>query len=599
MRLGSSLRSLKALTGKRIQHLLPLMVFISITAYCFEGLAIYLIFPLLEILAGNGLANTTSGPLGWLGRFVVSIPAHNRVLIIVTAIVGCILIKSVISFLGTAIFANASHRVGDDIRRNSFAQVLEASPLYLATRPAGSMLNTISNQTWEVAKGLEEIARLIVNASAVLVFLVLLFTVSWKASITIFFGIGCAIVVAILVNRLITKVGRKAVSASEDMTVRLVEGLNGHTTLRLFNNLKRAKTDYNNSSGKARKIFYKLSLMTAVPQLVLEVLFAAVVGIALVVLQKENLNAVLVLVALLLRMQPHAIALVRARAVLASITGAVENLEELRDSSEATRERDGLPYAPTMKKGISLSHVSFSYPVHGSNIEAHSSPVLKDVSFEIKVGKVTALVGHSGAGKSTIAMLLCRLAEIDAGEILLDDVNLLDYEAESWRERCAFVPQDVFLFNDTLSHNIGLGRLTSTQEDIEKAARDANAHDFILGLDDGYDTVVGDRGENLSGGQRQRIALARALLRQPELLILDEATNALDPKSERLVSDALKLSSQSRTTLVIAHRLSTIERADFVVVLEEGCVVESGTPQTLMSNKQHFTRLFANEMDQK
>jgi ATP-binding cassette, subfamily B, bacterial MsbA len=597
MRLSPALESLWELSGNRVR-LLPLMVLISMLAFVFEGLAIYLIFPLIEILAGNDPANTVKGPLGWLGGAVSTLPASQRVAAVVAVIVGCILIKSIIAFIGTALFSNTTQQIGNDVRRKSFAQVLAASPLFLGSRPAGAIMNTLTRQTWAVSEGLEKFAYLLMSASAVVVFLVLLIKVSSSATLVIFVGVLICIAAATLINRIATRMGRKAVEANEDLTVRMLEGLTGQTTLRLFNGEAQANAEFGASSDRTRRTLYRLSLVSAMPQLFLEVLFAAIIGIVLVFSQQGNVGEVLVLIALLFRMQPHAIALVHARAILASIVGAVENLENLRDATAATSEVLGLPAAPPLRSALSLSRVGFSYPILDDATDDEPESTLVDITFTIPAGKVTALVGHSGAGKSTLAMLLCRLTEPDTGQILVDGTELAGYDAASWRNRCAFVPQNVFLFNRSILENIQIGRPDATNADIENAAREANAHDFIRALPQGYETCVGDRGDNLSGGQRQRIALARAFLRQPDLLILDEATNALDPRSEQLVSDALSVNDRKRTTIVIAHRLSTIQRADQVIVLEQGRIVEIGTPRSLSTKSGgHFAKLFENEME--
>lgn len=597
LRFGPTMDGLRDLAGDQVR-LLRVMVAISILAFLFEGLAIYLIFPLIEILANNDLAVTGTGPLSWIGRAAANVPEASRVAVVVSAIVGCILIKSLVAFIATAVFANATQRIGDDIRRKCFGQVLSASPLFLGSRPAGATVNTLSNQTWAVSHGLEEVAKLIMNACAVLVLLVLLLLVSWQATFIIFLGVVSAAGIAVLVNQWIKRLGRDAVTANEDLTVRMMEGLSGHTTLRLFNGEALAQSAFDTSSGRTRQALYRLSLISAVPQLLLEVLFAVVIGVVLVILQHGNVGEVIVLIALLLRMQPHAIALVHARSVLASISGAVENLEKLRDAAVATSERADLPDAPPLTQALSLSNVKFAYPVsEDGEGETKSQAALVDIGFEVSAGKVTALVGHSGAGKSTVAMLLCRLIDAESGSIEVDGVDLAKHDAASWRNRCAFVPQDVFLFNQSIRDNILIGKADASETEVAEAARLANAHDFIVGSPQGFDTRVGDRGENLSGGQRQRIALARALLRQPDLLILDEATNALDPRSERLVSDALGLNDGVRTTVVIAHRLSTIQRADQVVVLENGRVVETGTPTELAAKQGPFAELFKNELE--
>jgi len=203
-------------------------------------------------------------------------------------------------------------------------------------------------------------------------------------------------------------------------------------------------------------------------------------------------------------------------------------------------------------------------------------PVLKDISFTIKKGKTVALVGMSGVGKSTIADLIPRFYEVSEGAILVDGTDLRDYQMESLRSQMSFVTQETFLFNDTIFNNIAIGNPDASMDEVINAAKIANAHDFILQTEEGYQTGIGDRGFRLSGGQRQRICIARAVFKNPAILILDEATSALDTESERLVQEALGNLMKGRTTLVIAHRLSTIKEADEILVLHEGEIIERG-----------------------
>ncbi|MFA6944870.1 MAG: ATP-binding cassette domain-containing protein, partial [Pedobacter sp.] len=212
------------------------------------------------------------------------------------------------------------------------------------------------------------------------------------------------------------------------------------------------------------------------------------------------------------------------------------------------------------------------------------------VSFEAKRGEKVAIIGPSGAGKSTIAGLILRFYETQNGSLLFDGIPSTDFSLTDIRNQVAIVPQDVLLFGGTIRENIAYGRLSASNEEILIAARRANAHDFIEGFPEGYDTLVGERGVKLSGGQRQRIAIARALLKDPALLILDEATSSLDSESERLVQEALEELMKNRTSIIIAHRLSTIREADKIVVLEKGKVVESGNHAELMKNESGLYR---------
>jgi subfamily B ATP-binding cassette protein MsbA len=217
--------------------------------------------------------------------------------------------------------------------------------------------------------------------------------------------------------------------------------------------------------------------------------------------------------------------------------------------------------------------------------------VVENISFSIPKGKTVALVGSSGAGKSTLADLLPRFHDVTSGEILIDGQNIKSFTLASLRKQMSIVTQEPILFNDTIAGNIAMGDTTANTTDIEKAARIANAHDFILQKEEGYATNIGDRGAKLSGGERQRVTIARALLKNPAILILDEATSSLDTESERLVQEAINNMMQQRTSLVIAHRLSTIRHADEILVLQQGKIVERGRHEELIARNGFYKKL--------
>jgi ABC-type multidrug transport system fused ATPase/permease subunit len=257
--------------------------------------------------------------------------------------------------------------------------------------------------------------------------------------------------------------------------------------------------------------------------------------------------------------------------------GATERVFELLD--EVPENINSTPNLATEKitGNVSFKKVSFSYPSR-PEIE-----VLKDVNFDINFGQKIAIVGPSGAGKSTIASLLLRFYNIDKGEILIDGKNINAFPLEQLRGNMSIVPQDVILFGGTIKENIAYGKPTATDEEIMQAAKQANAYNFIEGFPEQMETLVGERGIKLSGGQRQRIAIARALLKNPSILILDEATSSLDSESEKLVQEALEILMQGRTSFIIAHRLSTIRKADQILVLDGGTITEKGTHQELIA----------------
>ena len=264
--------------------------------------------------------------------------------------------------------------------------------------------------------------------------------------------------------------------------------------------------------------------------------------------------------------------------------GAIRRVNEILDTKPLVNSPEN-PVKLTSLKG----HVCFSEVIFGYE---DGTPVLNNISFDIYPGKTVALIGPSGAGKSTTVQLLLRFFDPQSGKIQIDGNDLKSLDLENYLSQVALAPQETLLFGGTIRENILYGKLDATDTEIIEASKSANAHEFIVEFPNGYDTLVGEKGTKLSGGERQRIAIARALLKNPKVLVLDEATSALDNQSEMLIQDALEKLMAGRTTFIIAHRLSTVHNADKIIVLDKGKVVESGTHKELMANEGLYHHLY-------
>jgi subfamily B ATP-binding cassette protein MsbA len=263
-------------------------------------------------------------------------------------------------------------------------------------------------------------------------------------------------------------------------------------------------------------------------------------------------------------------------------TTALERIEEVMHAPNTIIDRPDAITLTDFKESIEFKNVNFSY---------NDIPILKNINLKIEKGKTIALVGSSGAGKSTLADLVPRFHDVSGGELLIDGISIKDYSLKSLREHISIVTQEPILFNDTLFNNITLGKQNATKDEVEEAAKIANAYNFIQQKEGGFESNIGDRGGKLSGGERQRVTIARAILKNPPILILDEATSALDTESERLVQDAINKMMQNRTSIVIAHRLSTIRHADEIIVLKKGEIVERGNHDELLAQDGIYRKL--------
>jgi len=561
----------------------PAMILLGLLAAVSEGFSITLLIPLL----GSQTGAATTGTSLWFTSLFGSVPETYRLTVVAGCFLAGILLKNVLTYGYTVLFLYVNTGIGHQLRSGILRQVLDVSQSYLDRQESGRLLNTLGTETWRMASALSLLADMLINVCMVVIFGTLLLVLSWKLALVcaLFFLL---ISVAIrLVTWRIKRLGGQAVSANEAFAHRMLEIFNGLRVIRLFGAGTREQERFDSASLAVRRTFFHVDRLSALVHPLSEALTAIfLVGLLVITWESSGRFAVtLTFLVLLYRLHGKIKILDGQRVSLTALSTSVETVRNLLDRSNKPYLNGGIA-RPEVEAGICFKNVSLTY-------DSASDHALHSVNIVLPSAKTTALVGASGSGKSSIVNLVCRLYDPTSGSVLVGDCDLRTADLAWWRSRIAVVSQDVHLFHATVEENIAYGAPGASQAQIIEAARRANAADFIEALPKGYATDLGDRGLRLSGGQKQRIALARALIRDPRILILDEATNALDLESERLVQDALEKFSAGRTVLVVAHRLSTIERADQIIVLDTGRVVEQGTFRDLSMAGGTFSRLCA------
>jgi len=567
---------------------MPSIIALGILSSLTEGFGISLFIPFLHGLeqpafhpdTGNWLADA-------LASLFTHIPPDLRLMVIAACIFGSILFKALLSFSASALFGWLDMRITHGLRSSIFEKLLKVEYRFIEQSPSGKLFNTLSTETWRTSDALSTLVDLIVSVCMIGVYTTLLLLISWKLTLLV---LAFMIMVSMVIRALtlhVKDLSTDLTNANALFSKRMVQAIDGMKVVRAFGREAYEQSRFDMVSERISRLVMKLIVAAGLVNPVYEILAG---GLLLYVLftalqTPSGLTPLLVFIFVLYRLQPKIKELDEQRVKLTSLSASVEDVMSLLDHTARFCPGSGKVSISRLKKGIRFDRVCFHY-------SASERPALKDVSIFIAQGKTTALVGPSGGGKSTLIKLILRLYYPTGGDIFADDQPLQELDLVLWRNRIALVSQDVYLFDATVKENIAYGRLDATAEEIVEAARQSDAHGFISQLPDGYDTELGERGVRLSGGQQQRISMARAFLRKPEILILDEPTSVLDTLSERLIQDALDKLREDCTVIVIAHRLSTIKQADHIIVLEEGRVCEQGDLHQLLARRGLFARLY-------
>lgn len=502
---------------------------------------------------------------------------------IALSLVGILTFQALFSFFRLSLFVNFTENTLANLRLALYSNLIKLPMSFFSQKRVGELNSRISSDITQIQDTLTTtIAEFLRQFILIIGGVILLATQSIKLTLMMLAVVPLVAVAAVIFGRFIRKFSKNVQDQVAESQVIVEETLQGISNVKAFANEWYEIARYKGKINEIVKIAIKGGQYRGYfASFIIFCLFGAIVavvwyGVTLSISGEMSVGQLISFVLYSTFVGASFGGIAELYAQIQKAVGATERVFELLEETPENINSNHSATTEKIKGNVTFKNVAFSYPSR-KEIE-----VLKEVSFTANFGQKIAIVGPSGAGKSTIASLLLRFYDITSGEILIDNKSIYDYDLENLRGNMSIVPQDVILFGGSIRENIAYGKPDATEEEIRKAAKQANALDFVNGFPEKFDTLVGERGIKLSGGQRQRIAIARALLKNPSILILDEATSSLDSESEKLVQEALETLMEGRTSIIIAHRLSTIRNADAILVLNEGRIAEKGTHKELL-----------------
>lgn len=566
-----------------------LLFIVMLVSALSEALGLGMIMPFLEVI--TEAENSSSGSVQYLSPVLKHFPDYYRLMVIGGLLVVLFLIKNVLFVLKAGLSADFVYRIRELWTRGIMEKYMYAEYPFLLSQKQGTLLNNLITEPGRAAKSLQQIIEF--SSKAILAFALygLLLFANWQITGMITF---VAVVVVVLIRKATFDysigVGRKKVALSQQLTAIGAENINAIRQIKTFSLENEVNRSFTDKLRYLMRVLVRFYIFRNLPKPVTESLVVIGIVAVLVYLQYISefpLSNIIPVIGLFIvtsqRFFPVVSQLYAERMNILTFIPSLKLVHELYSSDVKREELDRGVVISKLEGDIVLKDLGFSYE--------GTKPLFKNLNMTVSKGKVTAVVGPSGAGKSSIVDLLFGLLEPSEGEILINGRDLKEISLGSWRSMVGYVSQDTFLFNATVRENILVGKPGASEEEVVAAARKAKADDFIRRLPHGYDTALGDRGLKVSGGERQRIAVARVIVRDPEVLIFDEATSSLDPETERLIQESINDLAAQKTTIIISHRLSTVKNADVIYVMENGRVVETGSYKELENKRGRFYKM--------
>lgn len=584
----------------------PLLV-ISIIIFSFSGaifnnVGIALLVPIFVLFLGDGeQIDIPNNPPIFKQFFSLfeGFEGEQKILAMLGFVLLAITLKNLTNYVSFMLGNFYYKYLVNRLRLQGLRLLMEVDLDYYVKNNLGDILNNINSEVDRTAGAVKNVIAMLINSITILTFIYFLLLISWQLTILA----TVLLLTVFFLNQFFVnyskKMGIVLIEKSKRYSRKIIDVMTGIRLIKTVSNeedeyqqIKQLIKDREDIQLKLQSISALIGPLNEMSGIIV-ILSLILIGRYFFVQQtKEFAPLLLTYLIILFRLLPFIGQLNNIRTQFANNIPSVELVMDFLRRDNKPFLSIGNKLFTNLTRGIYFEKVKFSYP-------EHDKVVLQEIDLWVPKGKTIALVGASGAGKSTIADLLPRFYDPTSGRIMIDDIDLREYNLKSLRRAMGIVSQDTFLFDNSVRYNIAYGLHDVTEEEIIDAAKRANAYEFIVQLPQGFDTEIGDRGVMLSGGQRQRIAIARALLRDPDILILDEATSALDTVSERLVQEAIEELSRDRTTLVIAHRLSTIQKAYQIVVLDRGQIVEIGNHEELLAKNGYYARLYSMQFQKK